>query len=205
MQEDVLLTQDELDYIQDVQQSPQFAVVDALPSLLVNGDSRVQNLLTRLVADEQVTLQAHFNNQQISFPLQVIEDEFHTLHLQLGAPEIYEDGPRLRPWRLSLDHPIALLNADGQPSGLWVCDISFKGVLVELRGLPEAPEQFELQFAPGDIEPIELKGTQRRQINGTKAAYHLGRSAAEDIERLRDYILQAHSRVHPELHTQPAA
>ena len=34
------------------------------------------------------------------------------------------------------------------------------------------------------------------------AAYDLSQSPAEEIERLRDYILQAHRRAHPELHTQ---
>ncbi|MGY4525697.1 hypothetical protein [Pseudomonas sp. TE21394] len=202
MQAEALLTQDELDFIQNMQHSPQLNLADPMSSLLVNGDRRIQSLLTRLVANEQVTLQAQFNNQQISFPLQLVEDEFHALHLQLGSPEIYEDGPMLRPWRLSMEQPSALLDADGQDSGLRVRDISFKGTLVEVRGLPAAPARFELRFAPGGISPIKLHGVLSRRIGPDLAAYDLSQSSAEETERLRDYILQAHRRAHPELHTQ---
>ncbi|MCO7058172.1 hypothetical protein [Pseudomonas juntendi] len=202
MQADALLTQDELDFIQSMQHSPNLNLADSMSSLQVNGDRRIQSLLTRLVANEQVTLQAQFNNQQISFPLQLVEDEFHALHLQVGSPEIYEDGPMLRPWRLSLEQPSALLDGHGAPGGLWVREISFKGVLVELRGLPSAPAHFDLRFAPGNIQPIELQGVLGRLIGPDLAAYDLGQSPAEEIERLRDYILQAHCRAHPELHTQ---
>lgn len=132
MQADALLTQDELDFIQSMQHSPQLNLADSMSSLLVNGDRRIQSLLTRLVANEQVTLQAQFNNQQISFPLQLVEDEFHALHLQVGSPEIYEDGPMLRAWRLSMETPSPLLDTHDQQSGLWVRDISFKGVQVEI-------------------------------------------------------------------------
>ncbi|AGN80528.1 PilZ domain-containing protein [Pseudomonas sp. GD03651] len=202
MQADALLTQDELDFIQSMQHSPQLNLADSMSSLLVNGDRRIQSLLTRLVANEQVTLQAQFNNQQISFPLQLVEDEFHALHLQVGSPEIYEDGPMLRAWRLPMDTPSPLLDSHEQQSGLWVRDISFKGVLVEIRGLPTAPTRFELNFAPGDISPIELHGVLGRRIGPDLAAYDLGQSPTEEIDRLRDYILQAHRRAHPELHTQ---
>ncbi|WP_236235312.1 hypothetical protein [Pseudomonas faucium] len=202
MQADALLTQDELDFIQDMQHSPQLNLADPVSSLLVNGDHRIQSLLTRLVANEQVTLQAQFNNQQISFPLQLVEDEFHALHLQIGSPEIYEDGPMLRPWRLSMDQPSALLDAQGHPSGLLVRDISFKGALVEIRGLAQAPSRFDLHFAPGGIPAIALHGRLRRRIGPELAAYDLSRSPAEEVERLREYILQAHRQAHPELHAQ---
>ncbi|MNM62473.1 hypothetical protein D3C81_738040 [compost metagenome] len=202
MQADPLLTQDELDFIQNMQHSPQLNLADPVSSLLVNGDRRIQTLLTRLVANEQVKLQAQFNNQQISFPLQLVEDEFHALHLQLGSPEIYEDGPKLRPWRLSMDQPSALVDANARPSGLWVRDISFKGALLEVRDLPQAPAQFELHFAPAGIAAIALHGVLRRRIGPDLAAYDLSRSSADEIERLRDYILQAHRQAHPELHTQ---
>lgn len=202
MQADALLTQDELDFIQNMQQMPQLNLADTMSSLLVNGDHRIQTLLTRLVANEQVTLQAQFNNQQISFPLQLVEDEFHALHLQVGSPEIYEDGPSRRPWRLSMDTPCALRNTRGQAVGLWVRDISFKGALVEVRGQAKAPARFVLQFAPAGIAPISLHGVLRRRIGADLAAYDLGRTPSDEIERLREYILQAHREAHPELHDQ---
>ncbi|CAM3858800.1 hypothetical protein CCOS865_00950 [Pseudomonas reidholzensis] len=199
-QADALLTQDEMSFIQDMQHTPQLNLADPMSSLLVNGDRQLQQLLTRLAANEQVTLQANFNNQQISFPLQLVEDEFHALHLQLGSPEIYEDGPMLRPWRLSMDEPSPLLGHKGEDSGLRVRDISFKGALVEVRGLRAAPKRFELRFAPEGIPPISLHGVLRRRIGRDLAAYDLSRSPAEEIERLREYILQAHRAAHPELH-----
>lgn len=128
MQRDALLTQDELDFIQTMQHNPQLNVRDATSSLLVNGGSQIRDLLTRLAAHEQVTIQANFENQQITFPLHLVEDEFHALHLRLGVPSIYEDGPLVRPWRLVLDEPVALENSQGQPGTMWVHEVSFKGV-----------------------------------------------------------------------------
>ncbi|MGE7991225.1 hypothetical protein ACQKPE_09270 [Pseudomonas sp. NPDC089554] len=202
MQADALLTQDELDFIHNMQHAPQLNLADSMSSLLVNGDRRLQQLLTRLVANEQVTLQAQFNNQQITFPLQLVEDEFHALHLQLGSPAIYEDGPKLRPWRLSMDQPSPLIDARNTPSSLWVRDISFKGVLLQIANGALVPNHFDLYFAPPGIQPIALQGVLRRRIGPDLAAYDLARSEADEIERLREYILQAHRRAHPELHTQ---
>ncbi|WP_028696547.1 PilZ domain-containing protein [Pseudomonas cremoricolorata] len=202
MSADPLLSQDELDFIQHLQHAPQVQQAGPTSRLLVNGDGRTKALLTRLVANEQVTLQASVNNQQITFPLHVVEDEFHALHLQLGSPEIYEDGPMLRAWRLALEQPCALHDAQGQASSLWVRDLSFKGMLVEVRGQAPAPAQFELQFIPPGLGAITLHGELRRRIGADLAAYDLGHSAADEIERLRDYVLHAHRQAHPELHAQ---
>lgn len=98
MQRDALLTQDELDFIRTMQHNPQLNERDVTSSLLVNGGSQIRDLLTRLAANEQVTLQANFENQQMTFPLHLVEDEFHAMHLRLGVPSIYEDGPKIRPW-----------------------------------------------------------------------------------------------------------
>lgn len=201
MQADALLSQDELDFIQDMQHSPHLNLADPMSGLLLNGDRKLKDLLTRLVADQQVTLLAHYNNQQLSFPLQLVEDEFHALHLHLGSPDIFEDGPTLRPWRLSLDSPVELLDGQDQPSGLWVRDISFKGVLLELRGRADAPQEFNLRFAAEGVQPIAIRGALRRSIGPRLAAYDLSRSLPVQTERLREYILQAHRRAHPDLHT----
>ncbi len=200
MQADALLTQDELDYIQSVHRSPQLNRVDPTSSLRLNGRSDVQQLLTRLVANEQVTVQAKVDNQHMSFPLLLVEDEFHALHLQLGAPSIYEEGAVVRPWRLSLDQPVMLEDQLGLSSGLKVREISFKGVLVELPQGKKPPKSFNLWFAPDGIAPIALRGTLQRITAEGLAAYRLSQRPAEEIERLRQYILQQHRRAHPELH-----
>ena len=148
MQPDGLLTPDELEFIQNMQRNPQLNMRDGTSSLLVNGGTQIKELLTRLVAHEQVTIQAQFANQQMSFPLQLVEDEFHAQHIQLGAPTIYEDGPMVRPWRLHLEPAVPLEDDQGRMSGLWAREISFNGVLVELRDRARAPKHFALWFNP---------------------------------------------------------
>jgi len=202
MQADALLTQDELDFIRSMQHTSQPSMAESASRLLVNGGSEIKDLLTRLIAQEQVTLQAQFDNQQMTFPLQLVEDEFHSLHLQLGAPNIYEEGPMVRPWRLTLDEPVALEDELGLSAGLWVREISFKGVLIEIRDQPEPPKSFNLWFTPTNCPPIALQGVLQRRTGDSLAAYNLSPSQPQEIERLREYILQAHRQAHPELHPQ---
>ncbi|MFK8329650.1 hypothetical protein M2D63_006490 [Pseudomonas sp. BJa5] len=202
MQADALLTQDELDFIRSMQHSPQPVMAESVSRMLVNGGTEIKDLLTQLIAQEQVTLQAQFDNHQMTFPLQLVEDEFHSLHLQLGAPNIYEEGPMVRPWRLTLDTPVALEDELGLSVGLWVREISFKGVLLEVRDQPEPPKAFDLWFSPDNTAPIALHGTLQRRTGESLAAYNLCQSLPQEIERLREYILQAHRLAHPELHPQ---
>ena len=151
MQRDALLTQDELDFIQTMQHNPQLNVRDATSSLLVNGGSQIRDLLTRLAAHEQVTLQATFENQQMTFPLHLVEDEFHALHLRLGVPSIYEDGPKVRPWRLVLDEPVALENASGQPG----TDVGTRSVVQ--RGVAGSSQQDQTaQAFRLVVQPVRL-------------------------------------------------
>lgn len=200
MQRDALLTQDELDFIQTMQHNPQLNVRDATSSLLVNGGSQIRDLLTRLAANEKVTLQAHFDNQQMTFPLHLVEDEFHALHLRLGVPSIFEDGPMIRPWRLALEEPVALENSRGQPGRLWVREVSFKGVLLEIRNRTRPPKQFAQWFSPSGYERIALHGRFERQTEAGFYAYRLDQSDTEETERLRQFILQQHRHTHPALH-----
>jgi len=200
MQRDTLLTQDELKFIQDMQHTPNLNVRDPSRSLLVNGGVQVQELLTRLVAHEQVTLLAQFPNQQMTFPLHLVEDEFHALHLELGAPSIYEDGPILRPWRLTLPEPLPLETEKGALTALWVREISFKGILLENRRQTKPPKHFAAWFCPVGHAPIALRGTFERLTEQGLAAYRLSQRSKEDTEQLRQYILQQHQRVHPALH-----
>ncbi|KAF0862964.1 hypothetical protein [Pseudomonas sp. LD120] len=200
MQRDSLLTQDELDFIQTMQHNPQLNVRDATSSLLVNGGAQIRDLLTRLAANEKVTLQAHFDNQQMTFPLHLVEDEFHALHLRLGVPSIFEEGPMVRPWRLTLTEPVPLENAKGQPGCLWVREVSFKGVLLEIRNGTRAPKQFAQWFSPSGYERIALHGRFERQTEAGFYAYRLDQRDAEETERLRQFILQQHRQSHPALH-----
>ncbi|MBV4452587.1 MULTISPECIES: hypothetical protein [Pseudomonas] len=200
MQRDALLTQDELEFIQNMQHNPQLNVRDASSSLTVNGGAQIRDLLTRLAAHDHVTLQAQFDNQQLTFPLQLVEDEFHAVHLRLGVPSIFEDGPMIRPWRLVLETPVALENIKGTPGALWAHEVSFKGVLIEIRGRIKPPKTFSLWFSPSGYERIALRGTFERETARGQFAYRLSQSNADETERLRQFILHQHRLVHPEVH-----
>ncbi len=197
---DALLTQDELDFIRTMQHNPQLNVRDTTASLLVNGGTQIRDLLTRLVANEQVTIQAHFENQQLSFPLHLVEDEFHAVHLKLGAPSIYEEGAVVRPWRLTLNTPVVLENNQGRITDFWVREISFQGVLLEMRNGHKPPRRFSLWFNPEGHEPMPLRGTLQRKTEQGHYAYRLSQNDAQETERLRQYILAQHRRTHPQLH-----
>jgi len=158
------------------------------------------NLFMRGQAREQVTIQASFENQQMTFPLHLVEDEFHALHLRLGVPSIYEDGPMVRPWRLVLDEPVALENAKGQTGTLWVHEVSCKGVLLEVRNKTKPPKHFALWFSPSGYERIALRGTFEKENEQGFYAYQLSQSDTDETERLRQFILQQHRLTHPALH-----
>ena len=200
MQRDALLTQDELDFIQNMHHNPQLNVRDVSSSLTVNGGAQIRDLLTRLAAHEQVTIQAQFDNQQMTFPLQLVEDEFHAVHLRLGVPSIFEDGPMIRPWRLVLEEPVALENVKGQPGALWVHEVSFKGLLVQSRGRSKPPRTFSMWFSPSGYERIAVRGTLERETARGLFAYRLSQGDADETERLRQFILQQHRLAHPEVH-----
>ena len=200
MPHESLITQAELDFIQNMQHNPKLNVRDATRSLTVNGGRQIQDLLTRLAAHEQVTIQAQFDNQQMTFPLHLVEDEFHALHLELGAPSIFEEGPRIRPWRLTLPEPVALETEKGAMTALWVHEISFKGVLLENRRPTRPPKVFAAWFSPAGQAPIALRGTFERLTESGLAAYRLSQHNKEDIERLRQYILQQHRKIFPTMH-----
>ena len=200
MQRDALLTQDELDFIQKMQHNPQLNLRDASSSLTVNGGAQIRDLLTRLASHDQLTIQAQFENQQLTFPLHLVEDEFHAVHLRLGVPTIFEDGPMVRPWRLALETPVALENIRGNPGALWVHEVSFKGVLVEIRGRIKPPKTFSLWFSPSGYERIAVRGTLQRETARGLFAYGLDQSDRDETERLRQFILHQHRLIHPEAH-----
>ncbi|CRM35500.1 hypothetical protein [Pseudomonas sp. 58 R 12] len=200
MQRNALLTQDELDFIQTMQHNPQLNLRDASSSLTVNGGAQIRDLLTRLAAHDHVTIQAQFDNQQLTFPLHLVEDEFHAVHLRLGVPSIFEDGPMIRPWRLALETPVALENIKGNPGAMWVHEVSFKGLLVEIRGRIKPPKTFSLWFSPSGYERIAVRGTFERETARGLFAYRLSQGDADETERLRQFILHQHRLAHPEVH-----
>jgi hypothetical protein len=101
---------------------------------------------------------------------------------------------------LVLETPVALENIRGTPSALWVHEVSFKGVLVEIRGRLRPPKTFSLWFSPSGYERIALRGTFERETARGLFAYRLSQGDVDETERLRQFILHQHRLVHPQMH-----
>ena len=83
---------------------------------------------------------------------------------------------------------------------MWVHEVSFKGVLLEMRSKTKAPKHFALWFSPSGYERIALRGTLEKETEQGFHAYHLSQHDTDETERLRQYILQQHRLTHPALH-----
>ena len=189
-----LLTSEELDFIQDLPLAPPGPV--QTPSLKVEGGAQTKALLTQLAATDQLTIEAHFNGERVTFPLQLVEDEFHSLSLTLGSPQVVEQGAPERPWRLHLKHPIALLDEQGKPNGMWLHEVSTTGMLVEVRH-QLVPNNCTLWLPQAGGEPIRLQGILARRSNQRLVAYRLSGRKSAHSERLRQYIYQQHRLLNP--------
>lgn len=200
MPHEALLTQDELDFLQTLHQSTSPNQREVSSSLMLKGMWQLRELLTRLAADEHITIQAKVADQHIHFPLHLVEDEFHAQHLQLGAPSIFEDGPVSRPWRLMLTNPIALQNSRGRAGHLWITELSFNTALVDMRSENAPPRQFAQWFRPEGYDPIAVRGTLERRTEAGLYAYRLSQRDAGSAEQLRQYLLQQYRLAHPALH-----
>lgn len=193
-----LLSRDELDYIQQILGHSLSSQILPVQSFRVDGGSVANGILAGLGQHAQLHLEARFGDQCMRFPLQLVEDEFHALHLELGAPGIYQQGEVQRPWRLTLAQPLPLLHANGQASDLCIHEISPAGVLVESNEAC-APENFDLWLALPDQAPIELHGQRVRRTANQLTAFRLDMLAANQSERLRHFIFQQHRLQHPQL------
>src|SRR5690606_11883086 len=100
-------------------------------SFSIDGGDAANALLENLATHSKLSLESHHEDVWMSFPLVLKEDEFHTLQLQLGAPQIFEYGPSKRPWRLHLDPPMVLLDTQGAPTQMQVRELSSGGLLIE--------------------------------------------------------------------------
>lgn len=202
MQDSPLLTSEELDFLQDLQSPPRTLGPLQTPSLRVEGGTQTKDLLTRLAASDQLTIEAHFNGERVTFPLQLVEDEFHAFSLELGAPQVVEQSSSERPWSLALEPAIELVDEHGKPSGLWLHSLSTTGLLVEVRH-QLVPNSFTFWLPQAGAEPIRLQGILARRTRQRLVAYRLSGRKTEHSERLRQYIYQQHRLLNP-LQTTPA-
>jgi hypothetical protein len=95
---------------------------------------------------------------------------------------------------------VALETEKGALTALWVHEISFKGILLEIRKQTKPPKIFSAWFTPTGHAPIALRGKFERLTEHGLAAYRLSQNSKEDTERLRQYILQEHRKIHPSMH-----
>lgn len=194
------LSKDERDFIQQLLINPVLGKPLQAPRFRVDGGEQANALLARLADHSQLSLESHFDDHWLSFPLQLMEDEFHTLHLQLGAPSIFEDGPVQRPWRLHLKQAIPLQDEAGEASDLLVRELSPNGLLISSPG--KAPLHFSLWLPLPGQDPIPLHGKRVRSVGKKLTAYRLNGCHPGHTERIRHFLFQQHRLKHPQLCSQ---
>ncbi|MNT39285.1 hypothetical protein D3C72_1755160 [compost metagenome] len=203
MQEQPLLTQAELEFIQHLNKKPAASrrkpAPAPSPDLLVDAGAQLKALLAYCAANEQLTIEAHVANQRLTFTAHLVEDAHHVQHLELGPPQIFDEGPANRAWRLPLDPPVALRQRNGKLSDLWVHELSLNGLLIELRARHAAPEHFELILPLAGQKPIAIEGSLVRKTSGGLLAYRLDPLDKRGSERLQQFIFQQHRALHPQV------
>ncbi|MDP3979526.1 MAG: PilZ domain-containing protein [Pseudomonas sp.] len=200
MQEQPLLTQAEVDFIQKLNKKSAASKRKSVPvpDLLVDAGAQLKELLAYCAVNEQLTIEAHVANQRLTFTAHLVEDAHHVQHLELGTPQIFDEGPASRAWRLPLDPPIALRQRNGKPSDLWIHELSLNGLLVELRSKRAAPGHFELILPLADQKPIAIEGGLVRKTASGLLAYRLDPLDKRSSERLQQFIFQQHRALHPQ-------
>ncbi|SDE92911.1 hypothetical protein SAMN05216381_0384 [Pseudomonas seleniipraecipitans] len=190
MQDSSLLTPLEMEFIQQLTESSP-APVETDPGLQVDAARQTAELLASCAAKEQLTIEAHIDNQRLSFTPHLVTDEQNTPHLELGVPQIFEEGSFDRSWRLPLDPPRALLARDGQPTSLLIHELSLSGLLAAQMADASPPERFSLAMDIDEPAPIILQGSLVRVTDDGLLAYEL--TLDEDNGKgLRHYLYQQH-------------
>lgn len=191
MRSDPLLTQDELDFIQQILSKPSHTRHPSAAPQLALGE-RLSELLNRLGNEEHLSLSTHSDSQHLSFPLRLIQDDQSQSRLELGAPLIFEQGVNERPWRLALPTALALLDSKERPSGLRALELSNNGMLVEYdkSGAPAKDQLLQL-LLPRE-QRVQLRARLARRVSKTRYAYRLQTLHAEDEQTLRQYLFDRH-------------
>jgi hypothetical protein len=199
MSEQSALSSEELDFLRQLFSSQLIGKPLHIPSFKVDGGALANALLSRLGQHAQLNLEARMGNYRMSFPLQLVEDEMHSLQLEMGAPSIYEEGVIRRPWRLVLAKPLPLREQDGAASSLLVHEIAPDSLLIGPRGKTALPEEFSLWLPLPGQEAIPVYARRIRQSSGQRAAYSLLFSHNEHTERIRQFIFEQYRQQNPQL------
>ncbi|AGA87698.1 hypothetical protein PSCT_03227 [Pseudomonas sp. SCT] len=205
MAEDTILSKDELTFIRKLMQRNGGTTAERATGFRIDGGAPSNELLMQLAARANLSLQAEFEDFRMSFPIQLREDELHSLDLQLAPPVIYERGATTRAWRLHLDEPLALLKNDGGESSLSVHELSPHGLLVDAGKDRKPPKHFHLRLALPDDTPLEIDAHRVRELKGGMAAYEVEFPQEKDAERIRSFLYRQHQRLHPDLQPEVPA
>jgi hypothetical protein len=162
----------------------------------IDGGEAANALLENLATHSKLSLEAHHEDVWMSFPVELKEDEFHTLQLQLGAPQIFEYGPDRRPWRLRLDPPLPLLNTKNGPTQMQVRELSSGGLLIEFLDGQKPPLKLAAHLPLPGTPAVPFKATLVRSSNHHCAAYTLLVRHPLHSERLRTFIFEQHNLQH---------
>ncbi|HCJ30507.1 MAG TPA: PilZ domain-containing protein [Pseudomonas sp.] len=194
-----VLTSAELAYINELLDGSPAEPGETRAGFRVDGGEKANGLLLQLAAKANLTLEAELEDYCMSFPLQLNQDEFQTIQLQLAPPTIYERGPVLRAWRLHLDEPLPLLSDDGNETALSVHELSPNGLLVDVGPKRKAPKHLHLHLALPGEGSLEIDAHRIRDAEGGMTAYEVEYPQDRDAERIRSYLYEQHQRLHPEL------
>lgn len=192
MQEQALLTQAELAFIRHLHQPAAAAEQRSQPCLQVDIGKQLSELLSHCAAHEQLSLHAHIANQHLAFDLHLSQDEQTPPSLQLGAPQIFDEGEVNRAWRSPLPQPLLLHTLDAELSDLWIHQLSMNGALIEYRARRKAPKRFSLMLPLDTQTPIAIEGVFVRQATDGLLAYQLQALDPDSDEHLRQFIYQQH-------------
>ena len=192
------LSSEELDFIRHVFDSPLNGKSLPFPSYTIDGGPSANALLARLGTHAGLCLEARLDDCRMSFPLQLVEDELHGLHLEMGAPSIYQEGAVRRPWRVTLDTPLRLHRENGEDAGLRVLELSPHGLVLEAAN-DDLPGRFALWLPLAGNLRLPIRGERIRRIAPRRAAYRLQLQHDDHVERLRQFIFEQYRQRHPEL------
>lgn len=198
MAQRTVLTSDELEFIKKLMSRAANGSSERAAGFHIDGGQQSNELLMALAAHAELSLEAKTTGFRMSFPVQIREDELHSLHLHLAPPVIFERGPANRAWRLHLEQPLALLKSDGDVSPLRVRELSSHGLLVDAGSGRKPPKHFHLRLALPDDDPLEVDAHRVREVKNGLAAYEVEFSREQDAERIRSFLYRQHRRLHPE-------
>ncbi|MDX1298547.1 MAG: hypothetical protein R3260_09940 [Pseudomonas sp.] len=193
MQEQALLTQEELAFIRQLHQ-PATTEQRRQPPLSADIGQQLSELLAHCAVNEPLSLHAHIANQLLTFDLQLSQSGRRAPQLQLSAPQIFDEGEINRAWRSPLPEPLPLHTKQAQPSDLWIHQLSMNGALIEHRARRKAPKRFQLVLAVDEQAPIAVAGVFVRETESGLLAYELHALDPQSDEHLRQFIYQQHQQ-----------